>query len=180
MPGLKLTSEKYYSNARDSLIKTHNKEINIFDISTISKVSINVGIGKYEAKQKKEIEEYLHKLTGQKPKIIASKVSIAGFKLRKGDMVGLLITLRGKKMHDFLMNLIYLALPRSRDFKGIKNTSFDQNVTGYSLGVENASIFPAVGFDSSVQFGMQINISFKKGSEMNKQFLQELKFPFKK
>jgi large subunit ribosomal protein L5 len=83
-------------------------------------------------------------------------------------------------MNDFLVNLVYIALPRTRDFRGISSTSFDRNFKSYSLGIQNSSIFPVIGFDSSVNFGMQINIVFKTGSENNKKFLENLNFPFKK
>jgi large subunit ribosomal protein L5 len=181
MSALKLSSNEYYVNAKQAL-KKENDSVNDFGLSDISKVSINVGLGKYknDSKARQEIETYLIAATGQKPKVVESRLSIAGFKLRKGEPVGLVVTLRGKKMKDFLMNLIYLSLPRSRDFKGIKSTSFDSSLHSYSLGIESASIFPLVGFDLSVPFGMQINVTFKNRDEKNKRFLELLNFPFVK
>ena len=176
---LKINSQDYYTSAKKALGKEFS-DLNIFSLPDIQKVSINIGLGKYknDTKARQEIENYIGVATGQKPKIVDSKLSIAGFKLRKGEPVGLVVTLRGKKMKDFLTSLIYLALPRTRDFKGIKKTSFDGNFHSYSLGIESASIFPLVGFDLLTPFGMQINITFKNKDANNKKFLELLNFPF--
>lgn len=178
---LKLSSQEYFDSASKSLLADH-KDLNSFNLSSIDKISINVGVGYYknDSKARSDIEKYLTKLTGQKPKAVAAKLSIAGFKLRKGEQVGFAITLRGKKMQDFLLNLIYIALPRSRDFKGIKAGSFDKNYRSYSLGLPSGSIFPIIGFDIPVKFGMQINIVFKADGEINKELLHSLNFPFEK
>jgi large subunit ribosomal protein L5 len=181
MTALKINSTEYYQNAK-SLLKSENDSVNVFALPDIKKISINIGLGKYknDSKARQEIESYLVAATGQTPKVVESRLSIAGFKLRKGEPVGLVVTLRGKKMKDFLINLVYLSLPRTRDFKGVKNTSFDSNYNSYSLGIESASILPLVGFDLSVPFGMQINITFKNKDEQNKRFLELLNFPFVK
>jgi large subunit ribosomal protein L5 len=178
---LKMTSKEYYDTARITLSK-NIKDSNQFNLSSIEKLSINIGIGDYknDSKARADINDYLVSLTGQKPKLVNSKLNIAGFKLRKGEPVGYSVTLRGKKMNDFLIYLIYIALPRSRDFKGIKDTSFDPNFKSYSLGIPSATIFPAIGFDSNVKFGMQINLVFKSIGENNKKLLETLNFPFKK
>lgn len=178
---LKLSSQEYVEQAKQELAKNH-KQKNIFDLASIEKVSINVGIGDYknDSKARTDIEGYLTKLTGQKPKTVASRVNIAGFKLRKGEPVGFAVTLRGKKMQDFLLHLIYIALPRSRDFKGIKKTAFDARYRSYSLGIPSAAIFPVIGFDIPVRFGMQINVVFKHDGEENKELLETLNFPFSK
>jgi large subunit ribosomal protein L5 len=157
-----------------------HKDVNVFALSQIEKISINIGVGKYDAKQQADIAEHLSKITGNTPKLVPSRVSIAGFKLRKGAIVGLVSTLRGKKMRDFLTLLVFVALPRTRDFRGIKIDSFDANGKVYSLGIPSAAIFPQVGFDATVQFGMQINIVFKNNSPLNKELLTKLNFPFKR
>jgi large subunit ribosomal protein L5 len=179
MTALKLTSNDYKTKAIEALVESF-PGLNRFALPVLDKISINVGVGKFESKEKDDIANYLEKLTGQKPKEVKSKKSIAGFKLRKGDTIGYVVTLRGRKIYDFLLHLIYIALPRSRDFKGISQAAFDKNYSTYSLGIETASIFPVIGFDSSVNFGMQINIVFKTGSKNNLTFLQNLNFPFKK
>lgn len=179
MSGIKLQSKTFYKEAVAEIVK-QNKGVNLFALPQIDRISINVGVGKYDTKQRNEIVTNLEKLTGQKPKEVVANNSIAGFNLRKGTVVGLVTTLRGQKMNDFLTQLIYIALPRTRDFKGISDTSFDALNSTYSMGISTCSIFPVIGFDSSVDFGMQINIVFKNKSEKNKELLTKLKFPFKK
>jgi large subunit ribosomal protein L5 len=178
MAKLTINSQNFYTQTKEELLKEVNVK-NPFGFAEIEKISINVGIGKNDPKQKTDIAQYLKNLTGQTPKTVESRASIAGFNLRKGMVVGLVTTLRGKKMKDFLINLIYIALPRSRDFKGVK-ASFDRAGRVYSLGLDNTGIFPIIGFDTSVNFGMQINIVFKNNSEYNKLLLTKLGFPFKK
>jgi large subunit ribosomal protein L5 len=179
MTALKTTSTKYYQEANEALSK-EMADLNKFALPQIDKIAINVGVGRYEQKQKQEIRDYLEKITGQKPKVVASRLSIAGFKMRKGEEVAFAVTLRGEKIRDFLLHLIYIALPRTRDFKGIKSKSFNRDYSCYSIGVENTSIFPVVGFGSSMNFGMQINIVFKNADEKNVELLKKLNFPFKK
>lgn len=177
MSSIQLTSKKYYNDSR-ALVQKENPEINLFALTSIEKISINVGVGKYDTKQQSDIADYLVRLTGNEPKKVEAKVSIAGFKLRKGQVVGLVSTLRGDKLKDFLLQLIYIALPRTRDFRGCKIDAFDSNNKVYSLGIPTASIFPAIGFDPTVNFGMQINIVFKNSSPLNKELLTKLNFPF--
>ena len=179
MTELQLDTSKYFEEALKE-VKAAYPDLNPLALPKLDKISINVGLGKFDPKQKQEIVDYLVKLTGQTPKQIGAKKAIANFKTRKNDLVGLLVTLRGKKAQDFLMSLVYIALPRTRDFKGIKVDSFDKNYAAYSLGIENSSIFPLVGFDSSVVFGMQINIVFSTTSKNNKTLLEKLHLPFKK
>jgi large subunit ribosomal protein L5 len=179
MSSLNLSTNQY----KDQALKTVSEKTpsaNIFELPKIDKVSINVGVGKYESKDKLVIAEYVHKITGQKPKLIKSRVAISNFKLRKGDITGIVVTLRGQKAYDFILSLVYLALPRIRDFKGLKVNSYDKNYSSYSLGIETCSIFPHVGFDVTVNFGMQINFVFKTKGEQNRELLQGLNFPFNK
>lgn len=178
MAKLTLNSQTFYTESKEAL-QNELKIENPFSFAEIEKISINVGVGKNDPKQKTDIAQYIKALTGQTPKLVESRMSIAGFNLRKGMVVGLVTTLRAKKMKDFLINLIYLSLPRSRDFKGVK-ASFDKAGKVYSLGLDSTGIFPVVGFDTSVTFGMQINIVFKNNSEFNKLLLTKLGFPFKK
>jgi large subunit ribosomal protein L5 len=79
-----------------------------------------------------------------------------------------------------LLLLIYIALPRTRDFRGLSRSSFDEQYSSYNIGIPNASIFPQIGFDSSVQFGMQVVIVFKTPGKNNLLLLQKLNFPFVK
>jgi large subunit ribosomal protein L5 len=179
MTAIKLTSNEYFDNAYLEVAKELNTT-NKFAIPKITKATINVGIGKFEKAQKEEIIDLIEKLTGQIPKKVNSRVSVAGFKMRAGDLVGVTVTLRGQKMRDFLFNLVYLALPRTKDFKGIKGDSFSSTGANYSVGIPDSSIFPQIGFNLKVVFGMQITVTFKEPSPNNKLLLSTLKFPFKK
>jgi large subunit ribosomal protein L5 len=151
-----------------------------FALPELKMISINVGVGKFESKEKQEIFNFLYKITGQKPKQVKSRQSISNFKLRKGEINGIVVTLRGQKMYDFMLSLVYLALPVTRDFRGLKKNAFDKNYSSYSLGIPSTSIFPQVGFDAPVNFGMQINICFRTNTEENKVLLESFNFPFVK
>lgn len=180
MTAIQLTSQDFYNQA----IEATSKELttNSFATPAIEKIVVNVGIGKFKAEktQQEEILDLLEKVTGQIPKKNYSKAAISGFKLREGELVGATVTLRGKKMKDFLLNLVYLSLPRTKDFKGIKATAWDNNYACYSVGIPDASIFPQIGFNSKVNFGLQVNICFKQKSDKNVVLLNNLKFPFTK
>ena len=177
---LNLSSTQYKDLGIASVNKDLESTVNIFDLPKIDKVSINIGVGKFENKDKALIAEYLEKIVCQKPKMIKSTKSISNFKLRAGDINGISVTLRGQKAFDFLLMLVYIALPRIRDFKGLKTTAFDVNHAAYSLGIPSASIFPHIGFDAGINFGMQCNIVFKTQSENNMMMLKALSFPFNK
>ncbi len=178
MSNLTISSAQYKEQTSATIAKQLGGSLNVFELPQIAKVSINIGVGKYENKDKQSIAEFVHKITGQKPKMIKSRVSISNFKLRKGDITGISVTLRGQRAYDFILSLVYLALPRVRDFKGLKKSSFDKNFSSYSLGIENCAIFPQVGFDASINFGMQINVVFKHKTEVNREMLAALNFPF--
>ncbi len=179
IPPVKLDTQALFDTAFTTVSKS-SPELNKFSLPSVDSVVINVGVGKNDNKQKQEIADYLQKLTAQIPKKVASKVSIASFKVRKGDTVGLVVSLRGQRARDFVLQLIYIALPRTRDFKGVKATAFDKDFSTYSLGIDSSAIFPAIGFDTSINFGMQMNIKFKTKTPLNPSYLTALSFPYKK
>jgi large subunit ribosomal protein L5 len=176
-----LSCDSYISSSYE-LLKTTYTYKNTFAEPKIDKICINIGLAKekFDSKQIQDVEEYLTKLTNQKPKRTQAKKAISNFKTRKGDVVGLVLTLRGKKATQFMLNLVYISLPRSRDFKGVKSESFSKDYSSYSLGIMNTNIFPTIGFDATVTFGMQINIVFKTATQDNMKLLTALKLPFKK
>jgi large subunit ribosomal protein L5 len=178
MSSTNISTLSYQENSRSALLAEFK---NPFLVPSIEKVVINIGVGnkKFDSKSKELIYKHLINLVGQKPKKVYTKKSISNFKLRAGDLVGLVVTLRGLKAYNFILNLVYLALPRTRDFKGITNV-FDSNNKTYSLGIKSASIFPSIGFGSALDFGMQINITFREGSPNNILLLKKLNFPFSK
>jgi large subunit ribosomal protein L5 len=139
---------------------------NIMETPTIEKVVVSVGIGKIG--DKKAVE-----------KIIAKK-SIAAFKLREGQAAGLKVTLRGEKMWNFLEKLVHVALPRTRDFRGI-GSNVDE-MGNYTLGIKESSIFPeAADVDLRDVFGMGIVVATNSSNpEATRAYLRHLGFPFKK
>lgn len=156
---------------------------NVMAIPKIEKVSINVGIGKIW-KEKNVIEKItqdIAKITGQKPASTKAKKSIAGFKIREGVNVGLVATLRGRRMYDFIDRLINIALPRSRDFRGISRNNFDQR-GNLNLGIKEQNIFPEISYESLKDiFSFQINvITSAKTKEEGMELLNLIGFPIKK
>lgn len=155
---------------------------NIHQIPKVVKVSVNRGLG--EASQNaKALESSLSELaiiTGQKPVVTRAKKAIAGFKIREGMPVGMMVTLRSDRMYSFLDRLINLALPRIRDFRGVSPKSFDGR-GNYTLGIREQLIFPEVEYDSVDQIrGMDISIiTTAKTDEEGRALLKEMGMPFR-
>ena len=157
---------------------------NIFEVPMLEKIVINIGIGSYIIKKNKDfsnIESNLSKVSGQKPLLIKSKKSVSNFKLRKFMPNGLKVTLRGKRMLEFLDRLIHVALPRTRDFRGLSKKAYDGN-GNYSLGISEVIIFPEIQIDDMKKLhGMQINISTTaKDDKQAHVLLSGIGIPFKK
>lgn len=155
---------------------------NVHQIPKITKVVVNAGVGRaaLDAKKLEAVVKGLTEITGQAPVITKAKKSIAGFKLREGMSVGATVTLRGDMMYEFLDRLVSVALPRVRDFRGIKKDAFDGH-GNYSLGLREHGVFPEIPFEeASEPFGLQVNISTTaKSDEQAKALLTHLGFPFK-
>lgn len=116
---------------------------NPHQVPRLEKIVVNVGLGKAK-EDKKTIEaakNTLRKVTGQEPVETVAKNSIAGFKLREGNMIGLKLTLRGERMYEFMDRLVNIVLPRLRDFHGVSNKAFDKQ-GNYSIGLTDQSVFP--------------------------------------
>jgi large subunit ribosomal protein L5 len=163
-------------------LKEQFSYINIHQVPKVTRITVNRGLG--EASQNaKALESSLKEIaiiTGQKPVVTRAKKAIAGFKLRKGMPVGVMVTLRGDKMYAFLDRLISLSLPRIRDFRGISPKSFDGR-GNYSLGVREQLIFPEIDYDSIDQIrGMDITIITTANSdEEGRALLKEMGMPFR-
>jgi len=156
---------------------------NIMQAPKLEKVVISVGVGSIKTDKRKVelIPEKLAKITGQKALIRPSKKSIATFKVREGQTAGYQVTLRGYRMTEFLDKLVNNALPRTRDFRGIKREAADE-MGNYSLGIKENSIFPETS-DEDIRdmFGMSITIvTSAKSEDEVVAFLEHLGFPFKK
>lgn len=149
---------------------------------TISKVVISTGTGKIKDKNKIEvIQDRLSKITGQKAAPRPAKKSIASFKLREGDVVGYQVTLRGEQMYSFLDKLIHVALPRTRDFRGINNSAVDE-MGNLTIGVKEHTIFPETSDeDLKDVFGLAITVvTTAKSKDEAHKFLTHIGIPFKK
>jgi large subunit ribosomal protein L5 len=155
---------------------------NIHQVPKLVKVTVNRGLGE-GAQNAKALESSLNEIaviTGQKPVVTRAKKAIAGFKIRQGMPVGLMVTLRGERMYSFLERLINLSLPRIRDFRGISPKSFDGR-GNYTLGVREQLIFPEVDYDSIDQIrGMDISIiTTANTDEEGRALLKAMGMPFR-
>ena len=156
---------------------------NPHQVPKLEKVIVNVGLGK--AKDDKKVMEVatntLRKITGQQPVETTAKKSIAGFKLREGNKIGLKVTLRGEKMYEFADRLITVVLPRLRDFHGVSNKAFDGQ-GNYSLGLTDQSVFPELTFDeTTTPHGLQVVFVINCEEKAHaKALLQKFGMPFEK
>lgn len=172
--------ELYYDVVIPDFIKNKNAR-NIMDVPRILKVVINIGFGMSGSNKKNisDIVDDLSLISGQKPIITKARRSIAGFKIRKGFDIGCKVTLRKSRMYNFLDKLLFVVLPRVRDFRGISIKSFD-GYGNYSLGIKEHIVFPEINYDKvDVIRGMDISfITSAKTDEKGKMLLESLKFPF--
>lgn len=148
----------------------------------IMKIVVSSGVGSFKDKNKmKIVEDRLMKITGQKAAPRGAKIAIANFKSRQGDVVGYQVTLRGARMYDFLERLIHIALPRTKDFRGISKASADE-MGNYTLGIKEHTIFPETSDEELKDvFGISVTIvTTAKGKSEVQDFLEYLGFPFKK
>jgi large subunit ribosomal protein L5 len=155
---------------------------NVHQVPKLVKVTVNRGLGE-AAQNAKALEASLNEIamiTGQKPVVTRAKKAIAGFKIRKGMPVGIMVTLRSDRMYAFLERLINLALPRIRDFRGISPKSFDGR-GNYTLGLREQLIFPEVEYDRIDQIrGMDISIiTTANTDEEGRALLKEIGMPFR-
>lgn len=173
--------EEYKSRVIEALKAEHGYS-NLHQVPKVTKVvvntCINAGLGDYK-QALEDAKNELSTITGQKPAETRSKKSIANFKLRQHQAIGAKVTLRGRKMYEFLERLIKTALPRIRDFRGVSARAFDGN-GNYTLGVAEQSIFPEIELDKikrNVGFDVCIVTSAKTNAEA-KSLLIELGMPF--
>lgn len=177
---------RLYAQYIDKLRAELQKELelkNLHQVPRLEKVVINVGLGR--AKDDKRIFEAaantLRKITGQQPVETVAKKSIAGFKLREGNKIGMKVTLRGERMYEFVDRLINIVLPRLRDFHGVPVKSFDKQ-GNYSLGLTDQSVFPELTFDeTTTTHGLQVIFAIKCEEQAHaKVLLEKFGMPFEK
>lgn len=172
-----------YDSKLRAQLKKELKLDNIHEVPTIEKIIVNVGLGRNkEDKRAFEIAEgTLTKITGQKPVFTVAKKSIANFKLREGQRIGMKVTLRGAKMYEFLDRVINIVLPRVRDFRGVSNKAFDMS-GNYSIGFVEQSVFPELDYnDVASLHGLQVVIVTSTNNRDHAQaLLLSMGMPFEK
>lgn len=156
---------------------------NVMAVPRITKVTVNTGVGRMlkDGRSTDKVQADLALLTGQKPVARAAKKSVASFKLRQGSVVGYSVTLRGTRMWDFLERLISLALPLSKDFRGIDPANVDRG-GNLNLGLKEHSVFPEINLENIKDiFGLQVTVTTTAGDrDRGLALLKHLGFPFKK
>ncbi len=173
--------EKYQQQVVSQLIQKFH-HTNKLSVPKLQKIVVNMGIGK-AVENKRIIEEstlHLSIVAGQKPVVTTAKKAISGFKLRKGQPVGCKVTLRGKRMYEFLDRLISIVLPRIKDFRGLSPKAFDGR-GNYTLGLTEQTTFPEISIDK-VEFvqGMDITLVITGNSdEQSYELLKLLGMPFR-
>jgi len=179
MAGLK---EKYIKEIVPKLMEVRGYK-NIMEVPHVEKIVVGIGLGEavINAKALEGAEKDLPIITGQKPIITRSKKSIANFKLREGMPIGLKVTLRQKKMFDFLDRLINVVLPRGREFQGVPRNAFDGR-GNYTLGLKEQTIFPEIEYDKIDKVrGLEITIvTTARTDEEGRLLLELLGMPFSK
>ncbi|UCE25044.1 MAG: 50S ribosomal protein L5 [Candidatus Zixiibacteriota bacterium] len=174
--------EKYLKDIQPKLMKENNYS-SVMQVPRVTRVTVNIGVG--EATQNPKLLEAavndLTQITGRKPTITRAKKAISNFKLRKGMPIGCSVTLRRDVMYEFLDRLINVAIPRIRDFRGIRPTAFDGR-GNFNLGLKEQLIFPEIDYDKVEKIrGMNITIATSAGTdEEARQLLSELGMPFRK
>ncbi|MBD3366093.1 50S ribosomal protein L5 [candidate division WWE3 bacterium] len=173
---------KYKEEILPELVKELKLE-NSMSAPSIKKVSVNAGIGEFRESHDavEAFKEEMTALLGQAPQERPAKKAISGFKLQKGDIVGISATLRGDKMWAFIDKLVNIVLPRVRDFRGLETTAFDEH-GNYSIGLDDHTIFPEVNPNKVKESRpMQINIvTSAETKEASELLLRKLGFPLKK
>jgi len=173
--------EKYRQEVRPLLMKEYGYD-NTLAVPRIEKITINMGIGKARENRKMldDAVRDLGTIAGQRPVVTKARTSIAQFHIREGYPVGCCVTLRGKRMYEFLDRLVTIAIPRIRDFRGLKDKLDGRG--NFSLGLTDQVVFPEVNPDTIEQFqGMNITITISGGrDDVSRRLLEELGVPFRR
>jgi large subunit ribosomal protein L5 len=174
--------EHYLKTVQPALSKALDRT-NAHAIPRLEKIVVNMGVG-VAVTEKKYLEEAISamtQVTGQKPIATLSKAAVSGFKLRENLPIGCKVTLRGRRMYEFLDRLVSLALPRVRDFRGLSSTAFDGH-GNYSLGLSEQMVFPEINPDKYTRpQGMNITlVTSAKNDDEARQFLRAMGVPLKK
>jgi large subunit ribosomal protein L5 len=182
-PATTVRLKELYNSTYKFELKEELGLANAHQVPKLEKIVVNIGLGK--AKDDKKLMEIaantLRKVTGQQPVETTARMSIATFKLREGNKIGLKVTLRGDKMYEFADRLITIVIPRLRDFHGVPKGAFDRQ-GNYSLGLKDQSVFPELSFEeTNTLHGMQVNFVIRSvTAEQSKALLDKFGMPFEK
>ena len=174
--------EKFYKDEVVPKLMKRFGYANVMQVPRLSKITLNMGVG--EATGNKKIMDNavgdMTKIAGQRPVVTKSRKSVAGFKIRDGYPVGCMVTLRNRRMYEFLDRLVTIALPRVRDFRGVSARAFDSR-GNYNMGIKEQIIFPEIDFDQvDAMRGMDIAVTTTaKNDEEAKALLEAFGFPFR-
>jgi large subunit ribosomal protein L5 len=174
--------ERYEQEVMPALQKEFTYD-NVMRTPALHKIVINIGMGEalQNAKAMDNAVRDLSDITGQRPVVTKAKRSVAAFKLRQGNAIGCMVTLRGRRMYDFLDKLINVALPRLRDFQGVSTDSFDGH-GNYTLGLREQLVFPEINYDRIDKVrGMEVTIvTSARTDEEGRRLLALLGMPFRR
>ena len=174
--------QELYNSKITADLKEEFKYSSVMEVPRISKITLNMGVSEAVADRKviDHAVSDLSKIAGQKPVITKSRKAIAGFKIREDYPIGCMVTLRGRRMYEFLDRLIHVALPRVRDFRGISGRSFDGR-GNYNIGVKEQIIFPEIEYDKiDALRGLNISITTTAKTDAEaKALLKAFSFPFR-
>jgi len=173
--------ERYNKEILPALTKKFGRE-NRLSLPKLAKIVINMGVGKalQDKERMKQAAEHLGLIAGQRPQITKSRMAVSGFRLRQGNEIGCRVTLRGKRMYEFLDRLINIALPRIRDFRGVNPKSFDGN-GNYTMGLTEQLVFPEIDPDK-VSFTQGMDVTFvttTKNDDEARELLRQFGMPFR-
>jgi large subunit ribosomal protein L5 len=179
---MKRLKEQYREEVVPALMREFGYK-NLMQVPRLTKVVVNVGLGEalQNAKAMDATVREVSTITGQKPVITRARKSIAAFKLRAGNPIGVMVTLRGQRMYDFLERLVNIALPRQRDFRGVPRDAFDGR-GNYTLGLREQLIWPEINYDSVDKVrGMEVSIvTTARNDDEARRMLELMGMPFRR
>ncbi|MFA6080929.1 MAG: 50S ribosomal protein L5 [Patescibacteria group bacterium] len=178
-----MTFQEFYNQEVAEKLKKELNLKNVMAVPRIIKISINVGAGEAVTNKNviEKIQEQISTIAGQKSIITKARTSVSAFKIRKGLAIGVKVTLRGKRMYQFLEKMIKIVIPRLKDFRGVSENNIDQN-GNLNIGFPEQIIFPEIDFDKIDKIrGLQVTVvTNAKDKEKGKKLFEMLGVPFKK
>jgi len=178
-----MTFQEYYNQEIVEKLKKELKLKNVLAVPKVIKIVINVGAGEAVTNKNviEKIQEQISIIAGQKSIVTKARTSVSAFKIRKGLAIGVKVTLRGKRMYQFLEKLIRIVIPRLKDFRGISDNNIDQN-GNLNIGFPEQIIFPEIDFDKIDKIrGLQVTVvTNARNKERGKKLFEMFGIPFKK